>query len=352
MLTDFVKIHYTDRGYKLPTDKTDFTISVNNETGETDNKKEGKYFGMQMIKYPSERIMVKGSIHKFFNRTDFNGNDFDMKSLSTAIHELQTELGLHPEYCRLENIEIGVNIQLPFDPNKMLQNLLFHRSVEFNKTISGSFYYQSAKTEYIIKIYNKTAQYEKKLKKIIQSLNVKNEHEKKEANLLKTTIERELQPNTLRFEIKFLKMNMLNDLGIMYLSDVLKPEMIVPLKNLLLREFQEVYFYDYTTDESKMKRYEIDRLKDYRNPNYWLHLNKKDKYYHKKRFESMTVKYSQNLKQKVAEIMSEKIEKLTGKSLDFFTNNYSNSEKDKFGLFYRSDIGEKSLNLPLKIKER
>ncbi|MDR6405884.1 MULTISPECIES: hypothetical protein [Chryseobacterium] len=352
MLTDFVKIHYTDRNYELPTDKTDFTISVNSETGETDNKKEGKYFGMQMTKYPSERIMVKGSIHKFFNRTDFNGNDFDIKDLSSAIQDLKIELGLQPEYCKLENIEIGVNIQLPFDPNKILQNLLFHRSVEFNKTISGSFYYQSAKTEYIIKIYNKTAQYEKKLKKIIQSPNVKNENEKKEAKLLKTTIERELQPNTLRFEIKFLKMNMLNDLGIMYLSDVLKPEMIVPLKSLLLREFQEVYFYDYTTDESNMKRYEIDRLKDYRNPNYWLHLNKKDKYYHKKRFEEMTVKYSQNSKQKVAEIMSDKIEKLTGKSLDFFTSNYSNSEKEKFGLFYRSDIGEKSLNLPLKIKAR
>jgi hypothetical protein len=349
MLTDFVKIHYTDRSYELPTDKTDFTISVNNETGETDNKKEGKYFGMQMIKYPSERIMVKGSIHKFFNRTDFNGNDFDIKNLSVAIHDLETELGLQPEYCRLENIEIGVNIQLPFDPNKLLQNLLFHRSVEFNKTISGSFYYQSAKTEYIIKMYNKTVQYEKKLKKIIQSPNAKNENEKKEANLLKSTIEKELQPNTLRFEIKFLKMNMLNDLEIIYLSDVLKPEMIVPLKNLLLREFQEVYFYDYTTNESKMKRHEIDRLKDYRNPNYWLHLNKKDKYYHKKRFENMTVKYSQNLKQKVAGIMSDKIEKLTGGSLDLFTNNYSNSEKQKFGLFYRSDIGEKSLNLPLKI---
>ncbi|MCU7613899.1 hypothetical protein N0B16_05565 [Chryseobacterium sp. GMJ5] len=308
MVTDFVKINYTDRNYELPTDKTDFAISVNNETGETDDKKTGEYFGMQIIKYPSERIIVKGSVHKFFNRTDFNGNDFDMKNLSSALQDIETEMGLKPEHCRLENIEIGVNIQLPFDPNKILQNLLFHRSVEFNKTISGSFYYQSAKTEYIIKIYNKTAQYEKKLKKIAQSVNMQNESKREEINYLKSTIEQLLKPNTLRFEIKFLKMNVPNDLGIIYLSDVVKPEMVEPLKNLLLREFQEVYFYDHTTDESKMKIPEIEKLKDYRNPNYWVNLNKKDKYYHKNRFEKMTLKYSQNLKQKIAEIMSKKIE--------------------------------------------
>jgi len=312
-----------DKNYELPTDKTDFTICVNNETGETDNKKEGEYFRMQIIKYASGRVMVKGSVHKFFNRADFNGNDFDMKNFSTALQDLETEIGLQPEYCRLENIEIGVNIQLPFDPNKLLQNLLFHRSVEFNKTISGSFYYQSAKTEYIIKIYNKTAQYEKKLKKIAQNSNVKNKYEQEEANFLKSTIEKQLQPNTLRFEIKFLKMNVLNDLGIVYLSDFLKPEMAEPLKDLLLKEFQEVCLYDYTMDETGMRMQEINKLKDYRNPNYWVNLNKKDKYYHKKRFEKMTLKYSQNIKANVSELIKQKMEKLTAKNLDFFTNNFS-----------------------------
>ncbi len=345
MPIDFVKLQYTDKNYDLPTDKTDFIITVNNETGETDNKKEGEYFGMQIIKYPSGRIIVKGSIHKFFNRTDFNGNDFDLQNFSSALQNLETELRLKPGYCRLENIEIGVNIELPFDPNKILQNLLFHRSVEFNKTISGSFYYQSAKTEYIIKIYNKTAQYEKKLKKIAPKPNIKNKQEQKEINFLKTTIEKQLKPNILRFEIKFLKMNILNDLGIMHLPDVLKPEIIKPLKKLLLKEFHEVYFYDYTMDEAKMKPLERNKLKDYRNPNYWINLSKKDKYYHKNRFAGMTLKYSQNLKGKVSELIKQKMEELTGKSLDFFTDNFNENKKQKFGLFYRSDIGSKSPNI-------
>lgn len=313
MPIDFVKIQYTDKDYELPTNKTDFTISVNNETGETDNKKEGEYFGMQIIKYASGRLMVKGSIHKLFNRTDFNGNDFDMINFSSALQDLETELGLKPEYCRLENIEIGVNIQLPFDPNLILQNLLFHRSVEFNKTISGSFYYQSAKTEYIIKIYNKTAQYKKRLKRIAQNPNIKNKQDQEETSFLKETIKKQLQPNTLRFEVKFLKMNIINDLGLIYLSDIAKPEMMESLKRLLLKEFQEVYFYDYSIDETKMRVSEINKLKDYRNPNYWINLNKKDKYYHKNRFEKMTMKYSQNLKGKVSELIKQKIERLTAK---------------------------------------
>ncbi|MET3537273.1 hypothetical protein [Chryseobacterium limigenitum] len=344
MLTDFVKFHYTDKNYELPTDKTDFIISVNNETGETDDKKEGEYFGMQIIKYASGRIMVKGSVHKFFNRTDFNGNDFDMRNFSTALQDLETEIRVKPQCCRLENIEIGVNIQLPFDPNKLLQNLLFHRSVEFNKTISGSFYYQSAKRDYIIKIYNKTAQYEKKLKKIAENQNFMKPHEKKAFSLFKKTVNEHLQPNTLRFEIKFLKMNLLNDLGIMYLPDIAKPEMMIPLKNLLLKEFQEVCFYDYTMDQTNMKNSEINKLKDYRNPNYWVNLNKKDKYYHKKKFQEMTLKYSQNVKAKVSELIKQKIEKLSEKSLDFSTDNCNENEKQKFRLFDRSDIGSKSLN--------
>lgn len=344
MPTDFVKFHYMDKNYELPTDKTDFIISVNHETGETDNKKEGEYFGMHIIKYPSGRVMVKGSIHKFFNRIDFNGNDFDMNNISSALKDLEKELGLRPKYCRLENIEIGVNVELPFDPNKVLQNLLFHRCVEFNKTISGAFYYQSAKREYIIKIYNKTAQYEKKLKKYAENISFMNQTEKKDFSLFKNTIRTYLHPNTLRFEIKFMKMNMLNELGITYLSDLIKPGIGRVFKDLLLKEFPEVFFYDYTTDQSRMKNYEINRLKDYRNPNYWINLSNKDKYYHKKKFRELTLKYSQNTKEKMLELIKQKIEKLTEKSLDFSTDNLSENQKQKFRLFDRSDIGSKSPN--------
>ncbi len=310
----------------LPMDRTDFIISVNNETGETDNKKVGEYFGIQIIKYPSDRIIVKGSIHKFFNRMDFNGNDFDMKNFSSALHDLEIELGLNPQYCRLENIEIGVNIQLPFDPNKILQNLLFHRSVEFNKTISGSFYYQSAKRDYIIKIYNKTVQYEKKLKKYTHNQIFITIDKNKGVISSKNIINKQLLPNTLRFEIKFLKMNILNNLGVVSLSDLIKPEIVNQFQMLLLKEFKEVYFYDYTTDETKMRKTEINRLKDYRNPNYWINLNKKDKYYHKNKFQEMTLKYSQNVKGQILELIQQKIEKLGEKSLDFSFNNFCEIE--------------------------
>lgn len=342
MLVDFVKLNYTDPGYRLPTGKSDFIISVNHETGETDGKKTGKYFDMEIIRYLSGRTLIKGSLHKFYNRTEFNGNDFNIDHLHSVLTALHKEIAVSPEYCRLENIEIGVNVQLPFDPNKVLQNLLFHRSAEFNKTISGSFYYQSAKRDYIIKIYNKTAQYEKKLKKYAETRNIMNTDEKKAFTFFKNMINDHLQPNTLRFEIKFLKMNVLNEWGLIYLSDLLKPGMGRMFKDLLVREFEEVYFYDYTTNESSMRKAELYKLRDYRNPNYWISLGKKDKYYHKKRFEQLTLKYSQNIKGKILELIKEKTEGLITKSLDFSTDNFKEKQNQKFRLFDRSDIGSES----------
>ncbi len=280
-MIDFVKINYTDKNYQLPTTKTDFIISVNNETGETDGKKSGNFHGMEIIKFQSERTLIKGSIHKFYNRTDFNGNDFDLANLYTAIEDLNNEIHLHPDFSKLENIEIGVNIQLPFCPNYLLRNLLFHRTAGFDKTISGAYYYQSKKNEYIIKIYNKTAQYQRKQTEIKAQLkqNKLQPPERKRLEFLQSTIDRQLKPYTMRFEIKFLKMNVLNDLGLVTISDLLKPEIFSQFKKMLLNEFQEIYFYDYTTDENKMTSSEQIKIKDYRNPNYWQNLNRDKKKY-------------------------------------------------------------------------
>ena len=99
-MNDFIKIKYVDKKYQLPNAKMDFNISVNNETGETDGKLTGSYYDMKVIKYPSQRTMVQGSIHKFFNRTNFNGNDFTFENQCNTIINLQDELGINPDYCK------------------------------------------------------------------------------------------------------------------------------------------------------------------------------------------------------------------------------------------------------------
>lgn len=345
-MNDFIKIKYVDKKYQLPNAKMDFNISVNNETGETDGKLTGSYYDMKVIKYPSQRTMVQGSIHKFFNRTNFNGNDFTFENQCNTIINLQDELGINPDYCKLENIEIGVNLPLPFNPNLVLENHLFHQNTEFCKPIPNAYYYQAKKSHYIIKIYNKTAQYKYELAQVIAKLKQGNIDDKtrKDLEFLKAKIETEMKENILRFEIKYTKMQIPNALGIVCLSDLMNPEIVSKFKDLLIQEFEQVYFYDYTFRENEMKNAEIIKLKDYRNPKYWANLNRRDRYYHKNKFNEMTQKYSSNIKSQIINIISQKADELFGKDLDFLTNNPRKKKEINFGLFDHSNIGEESPN--------
>jgi hypothetical protein len=329
MIPDYLKINYTDKNYLLPKNKIDFTIAVNDVTGETDGKKTGDYFDMKIIKYESGRTIIQGSIHKYFNQSDFNGNDLNFENLYKAIIDLKNEININPEYCKLENLEIGVNVQLPFCPNKILKNLLFHKSKEFTKPISGAYYYQSEKNEYIIKIYNKTEQYLQRLSKVVTELkqNSVSKEKKNELEKLQSIIEKDLKKNTMRFEVKYTKMGILNNLGVSSLSDLIKPEILTKFKTIILNEFQEVYFYDYTINEKTMTQRERIKIKDYRNPNYFTNLNKRDKYYHRNRLDEITEKYSQQTKNEVMEILSKKMDDLIEKKLDFLTENLDNNKK-------------------------
>lgn len=319
-MIDFVKINYCDENYQLPTNQIDFIINVNDETGETDGKKTGKYFDMDVIKYQSNRTIIRGSLHKFSNRTDFNGDDLDVLRLSNSVSDLTNELNLKPENCLLENVEIGVNIQLPFNPNKVLQNLLFHRHTAFSNSIPNAYYYQCKKDDYLIKFYNKTAQYELKKKKLQKRLSIATKTDEKrliEFNI--RTIEKYNRPNTVRFEIKFVKMRKLNSLGIFKVFDLLNPVVFLKFKNMLLKEFEELYFYDYTTDETTMTKNEIDSIKDYRNPNYWRNLKGFKRCRQKKRFDEITLNHSRNIKGLLTNLFAEKIDVLTAKNLEVFT---------------------------------
>lgn len=318
---DFIKINYSNTGYILPTTKIDFKSDLNRNTGELEETLRGSYFDFDITRYPSGRTMVSGSIHKFFNRLEFNANDFSLTEMQRSVLDLEREIGLIPALCKLENVEIGVNIQIEFNPNLVLENLLFHRSEEFNKPIAGAFYFQSVKTEYIIKAYNKTAQNKRILNRLRAELKTTylSNAERAEKEALAQLIETELKSNTLRFEIKYLKMGALNKIGIYTLADLCKSELVPKLKEILLREFGEVYFYDCTTEISRMRMNEQIAFKDYQNPNYWKTLERKNKFHHKKRFSDLTLKYSQNVKVKISQLIGKKMDGLSVENLDIST---------------------------------
>ncbi len=345
-MIDFIKINYTDTGYVLPTSSIDFKSGFNHNTGELDETVKGNYFDFNIERYGSGRTIITGSIHKYFNRNDFNGNDLTALNFQRSVMDLKSEIHLIPDLCKLENVEIGVNIQTDFDPNLLLENLLFHRTREFNKPIAGAFYMQSKKDNYIIKIYNKTDQYKRVLSGLTAELKGSKitSTERAQKQSLAQIIKDELKPNTLRFEVKFLKMEVLNSMGIDTLADLCKPELYRHFKKLLLMEFDEVYFYDHTTEILKMKIPEQIIFKDYRNPNYWKNLDRKNKYYHKNRFADLTLKYSENVKTKVSELIGKKMDELTAKSLDIFPDILAPHQMAKFRQIPHSYIGVKSPN--------
>ena len=305
---DFQKMKNENSNYQLPTHKTDFMQTYNTNTGEIDGKLIGKYFDMNIIKYESGRNLIKGSLHKFYNRIDFNGDDFTITMVEKAIEQLQNELNLNPAKCRLENIEFGVNVQLPFNPDLILKNLLFHNSKKFNQTIPNSYFSISEKNQYSIKIYNKTAQYKNLIKNLEYRIkNAFDEIERKKLEFEKNKILENLKPNTLRFEIKFTKMKIPNELGLFYLSDLTKPNVLENFKNLLLKELRDVYFHDYTINENLLSKVQKINIKDFKNPNFWQNLNRKDKYYYKREYEKIIENFSQNIKEKLIESVSEKL---------------------------------------------
>ncbi|MFX1627028.1 hypothetical protein JZ969_09115 [Riemerella anatipestifer] len=299
-MIDYIRAKY-EAPYQLRTELMDFITEVNTTTGETSGKMVGLYNQMKIIQYPSRSVYIEGSLHKFFNKADFNGNDFNGQDLSVTLYEIERVLGLTPQHLKLTNLEFGVNVTLPFDPQKVLNNLLFYQDKEFTKSITAGNFREVEKTQYFVKIYDKYRQYN--------------------GDDIEVTIVKNIQPNTFRFEMKYRKMEKLNDIGITYLTDLLDTEKVEQLKYRLLECFNEVYFYDFTMRTDKMNKREKEAIKDYCNPNFWSNIDdKRKKHKHKQDYNKIVVKHSQNIKAKISNLIAEKWDELLAKSGDQMTD--------------------------------
>lgn len=337
MQTDYCKAHIkSDSDYQFP-NNLDFEVRCNNSTGEMRDGQTAEYRQLKLLRYGSGRKVILGSIHKFHNKCDFNGNDFNLFQLLDAQKKICSELDIHPKDIVLENLELNLTIALPFAPEKVINNLLFHGSKNFTQPLSHGFYRQCEKNEYIIKIYDKTEQYKHKLKSVDRELNsgFLSGYERKEKTYLQKCITRDLRENLLRFEIKFRRMGRLNKLGIVTLYDLLNANIYERLLQIFLNCYDEVYFYDFTTDHTEMNYDENYLMKDFRNPNYWLSIDRKKRYDKKKRFAQLTCEYSKNIKEQIREMFILKYSELVDEYIDFFGRNYQSD----FRLFERSNIG-------------
>ena len=282
----------------------DFYDTINLTTGEmkTTNRngnkvtpsKNASYNGLEFKIYDTGTIAIAGSLHKYWNNGAHNYNDFNNEAVSFVLSDLKTKFDIEPEQCILKCLEIGINITPPIPTNEILDNCLLHKTKPFvyQKNSDEGKYKQVEHSQYIIKIYNKALHYKSKGFKINSEI--------------------------MRFEIKYTKMQKLNEKGIFSLQDLINYG-LHNFKDEVLNEWQNVLYYDSTIQidhlTTKLKR----AVLEYSNPNYWTGLlaNRQTKNftYHKNQLKKITLKYSNKVQDLTAEIMSKKIDFLNSKTI-------------------------------------
>lgn len=286
----------------------DFYNKVNTKTGELGKYINAFHRGLEFRIYeptathPDRRITLEGSLHKYWNNGAHNFNDFGINEINEVLNDIESKFSIRPENCILKALEIGVNI-LPQLPTKtVLRCCLFHKTNQFKWifTKDEGNYIQAEHQKYIVKIYDKRLHYQN------QGFKIPNE--------------------IMRFEIKYTKMHQLNTQGIYSLADLLKYG-LDSFSNNLLKEWQNVLFYDLTAKE---------RLSKYSNPNYWESLPYEQFRYQRKKLELNQSKNSRNLKNIIAQLITEKygflntkIPEITPLHIGVKTGIHSNQPKDE-----------------------
>ncbi len=263
-------------------EKLEFKTEVSERTGEFSTKRIADYHFCKITIHDSGIVLFTGSIHKLWNSLNqinapnykevkkykgFNGNQFTINKILEVRKNLQILFNCEPQQMIFQNIEFGVNTTPEFEPKLYLKGLLYHNGVLFESRF-GNNLAQVPHQRYIIKIYNKSEQYK-------------------------------MKDNVLRVELKIIKTEELKNIGITTFADV-NSNTLNRAKELLLKRFDEVMHYDYTTTLKGATERQKQLKSNYSNPRYWIHdLESNLRYRHKKRLLEITRKYSKNLHQKI-----------------------------------------------------
>ncbi len=305
-MIDYTKIYLIniDVNRLLKLECLDFKIEVSTSTGEVSTTQVATYnhckitVKVNTIDKTKPHVYFTGSIHKLYNQLNnvyapnynskmpykgYNGNQFNLNDIIETKLHLKQLFDCNASQMVFENIEFGINTILDFKPKLFLKGLLFHINKEFQFELDGN-NSQCIHNRFIFKIYNKSYQY----------------------NLVE---------NVLRVELKIKKMIELKNLNIKTFADI-NENALNKVKDLLLKRFDEVVYYDYTIRESELSNTNLKLIKLYSNVKYWC---EKTKPIHrdrpKKNLKRIIEKYSDNLHQQIRTQIIEKcvtINRLSG----------------------------------------
>lgn len=295
-MIDFVKIELS---YMNPEDLRnnsylEFKSTLNERTGEISNKsKIAEYFGLKFIIRDDIYIEMQGSLHKYKNCGEHNYDRFTYLQLKEVLYDLVDKFGIDLKKSIIRNIEIGVNFKPPIKTKLILKNLLFHRSKPFkDQYVKKGDYRMVVHQRYCEKVYDKGLQYG-------------------------------LHYELIRYELQFKKMYDLGKMGINSLSDLLDQEKINMLKNLLLFEWDNTFLFDPTIQEGNLSKYNKGvKVHQWKDPSFWLDAPKHKKIKQKRLYQQIVSNHSDNLHQKIRELISDEYDQLMPIKDNLLTDNH------------------------------
>jgi len=265
-LIDYVKILLRNIDTEYLCNILEFNTVVNEWTGELANKKECEYHFCKITIYESGTVLFSGSIHKMYNSIKdikapnykdvknyrgFNGNQFTIDNIIEIREHLQKLFNCLSDQLIFQNIEFGINTTPKFSPQLFIKGLLYHNGKPFEYRYNEHFA-QVIHQRYYLKIYNKSKQYKM------------NEH-------------------ILRVELKIIKTEDIKNLQIKTFADI-NTSTLQKAKELLLKRFIEVVYYDNTIAKNNLTKRQKLTLIKYSNPRYWIDsLSKQNRFHHKKK---------------------------------------------------------------------
>ncbi len=309
----------------LKNDLLQFPNAITDD-GEVLNKPRHAEYRSLLFTIKNNNVKLKGSLHKYFNSGLHNYNNFYFSNLLNTLIDLFEKFKINPNTTVLNNVEFGVNIFTPFPPEVLLNAIIHYKGTPFHPfNINGAKGIECEKENFIIKIYDKSHQYN-------------------------------LPEYILRFEIKAIRMKFFvdNRAKINVLSDLLNIDNLIKLKTILIAGFDEILIYDNSIKENKLNATERLILSNGRNSKHWEELkpkskefgNNKNLYYRRtrkkyyrelERFKKIISKYSTSTLQKDISFLIESkfnelliFDKATGDKLTNFLKQISFEDRDKF----------------------
>jgi hypothetical protein len=109
--------------------------------------------------------------------------------------------------------------------------------------------------------------------------------------------------NTLRFEIKVLKMiKQSKDVGIAFMSDI-TIDRLKKAEKYLITQLETVLYYDNTISKKNLNKKQLSKIKDYNNRRFWQKLTRQQRSKDRKKMNTIIENNSQNQKTELLQLM-------------------------------------------------